>query len=214
MIRSRFVLIAAQCPVPSVLCPGNLRSYYLILSSYHCHPNHGHNKDDQRWNVDVNGSTRESRARTLPVGKRRTTRTPKLKESRSRFIIILIVIFILVLITITMMMWWSHSGSLGGARDQLSGVQLPLHAHQGRLHAFHLHTGQHHHPHFDVGADSKSYPFTPVQVWVLYRVQPAVQARDKVRSRSGLCKARSPCSPSPKLSLLPQVVFHLLTSYL
>ena len=51
---------------------------------------------------------RESRARILPVGRRRTTRTPRPKELRSGFVIFVLVIFIMVfviIITMTMIIF-------------------------------------------------------------------------------------------------------------
>ena len=58
-------------------------------------------------NVDLL-STRESRALTLLAGRRRTTRTPRLKELRSGFVIFVLVIFIMVfviIITMTMIIF-------------------------------------------------------------------------------------------------------------
>ena len=58
-------------------------------------------------NVDLL-STRESHARTLLAGRRRTTRTPRPKELRSGFVIFVLVIFIMVfviIITMTMIIF-------------------------------------------------------------------------------------------------------------
>ena len=119
---------------------------------------------------------------------------------------------------ITMMITDHWSGALGGARDQLPILQLPLHSHQGRMHAFHMHTGDDHDydqnnnhdcNYHDADHDNEIFPLThpipPVQVWVLHRLQPSVQARDKVRPGPWMCKTWPPCSPSKKLPLLPEV---------
>ena len=44
-----------------------------------------------------------------------------------------------------------------------------------------------------------------VQVRVLHRLQPAVQTRNKMRSRSWMCETRTPRSSSAQLSLLSEV---------